>query len=44
MPGLDPGILFGATKKDTRVKPGCDEVLAGEAYHRSLRYEPPAIT
>ena len=25
MPGLDPGILFVATKEGTRVKPGCDE-------------------
>ena len=26
MPGLDPGILFQATKKDRRVKPGEDDV------------------
>ena len=25
MPGLDPGILFLATKKDTRDKPAYDE-------------------
>ncbi len=25
MPGLDPGIFYGATKKDTRIKSGCDE-------------------
>ena len=27
MPGLDPGILFLAAKKDRRVKPGDDDVV-----------------
>jgi hypothetical protein len=25
MPRLDLGIFFAAAKKDTRVRPGCDE-------------------
>jgi hypothetical protein len=28
LPGLDPGIFFGGQKKDRRVRPGEDEVVA----------------
>ena len=31
MPRLDRGILFGTQKKDTRVKPGCDDWLESDA-------------
>jgi hypothetical protein len=31
MPRLDRGIFFGTQKKDTRVKPGCDDYFGGDA-------------